>query len=50
MVAAYERDAVYKPLFKFAETVDSYVFGRQGFDKNFVNRLRVALAHAKPRR
>ena len=50
MVAAYEPGGDYKPLFKFAETVDGYVFGRQGFDRNFVKRLEKALRTDRARR
>jgi hypothetical protein len=43
MIASYEKDTTYKPLFKFAETVDGYTFGRKGFDKHFIKRLEAAL-------
>lgn len=50
MVAAYTGPATYRPLFKFAETVEGFVFGREGFDRYFFQQLEKALRNQKARR
>jgi hypothetical protein len=48
MVAAYEKDAQYKPLFPFGKIVDTYVFSQKhGFQKKFLKNLAKAIDDPK---
>lgn len=48
MVAAYEKDAQYKPLFPFEKIVNSYVFSsKHGFQRKFLKNLADAIADGK---
>ena len=48
MVAAYQKDAQYKPLFPFGKIADTYVFSpKHGFQRKFLKNLADAIADAK---
>ena len=48
MVAAYQKDAKYKPLFPFGKITESYVFSlKHGFEDKFIKHLRKAMADPK---
>ena len=48
MVAAYQKDAQYKPLFPFGKIADTYVFSpKHGFQRKFLKNLADTIADAK---
>ncbi len=48
MVAAYQKDAKYRPLFPFGKITESYVFSQKhGFEDKFIKHLRKAMANPK---
>ena len=48
MVAAYQKDAKYKPLFPFGKITESYVFSQKhGFQEKFLKNLSAAMANPK---
>lgn len=48
MVAAYEKDVKYKPLFPFGKIADTYIFSpKHGFQQKFLKNLSKAIANAK---